>query len=181
MAIRYYQNHSPEIAHRVYIDESAIVIGKVTLADDVSIWPQVVIRGDVEQISVGAGSNIQDGSILHVSHSSEFSPKSQPLSIGAGVTVGHKAVLHGCTIGDYCLIGIGAIVMDGAEVDHHVMIGAGALVPPGKKLETGFLYVGSPAKAIRALTDREMAFLVYSAEHYVKLKDEYIKMLIQSL
>ncbi|OAI12933.1 gamma carbonic anhydrase family protein [Methylomonas koyamae] len=174
MAIRAYKGKSPRIGARVFIDDAAIVIGDVALGDDVSVWPTSVVRGDVERIEIGSGSNIQDGAVLHVSHAGDFSPNGHPLTIGRGVTIGHRAVVHACTIGDYCLIGIGAIVMDNAELGDYVMLGAGALVTPGKKLESGFLYVGAPAKQIRALTDAEKEFLEYSAKHYVRLKDDYL-------
>ncbi len=174
MAIRAYKTKQPELGNNVYIDEAAIVIGAVRLADDVSIWPTAVVRGDVEAIQIGAGSNVQDGAVLHVSHAGDYSPKGHPLNIGKGVTIGHRAVVHACSIGDYCLIGIGAIVMDDAELGDYVMLGAGALVPPGKKLESGYLYVGAPAKQMRALSDDEKAFLEYSARHYVRLKNDYL-------
>ncbi|ANE57663.1 MULTISPECIES: gamma carbonic anhydrase family protein [Methylomonas] len=174
MAIRAYKGKSPRIGARVFIDDAAIVIGDVELGDDVSVWPTSVVRGDVERIEIGSGSNVQDGAVLHVSHAGDFSPNGHPLTIGRGVTIGHRAVVHACTIGDYCLIGIGAIVMDDAELGDYVMLGAGALVTPGKKLESGFLYVGAPAKQIRALTDAEKEFLEYSAKHYVRLKDDYL-------
>jgi carbonic anhydrase/acetyltransferase-like protein (isoleucine patch superfamily) len=151
-----------------------VVIGDVTLADDVSVWPTAVIRGDVESIQIGDGSNVQDGAVLHVSHAGDYSPTGHKLSIGKGVTIGHRAVVHGCTVGNYCLIGIGAIIMDGAIMEDYVMLGAGALVSPGKVLQSGYLYVGAPAKPIRALNDSEKAFLEYSYQHYIKLKDEYL-------
>nr|WP_305891366.1 gamma carbonic anhydrase family protein [Methylomonas sp. SURF-1] len=174
VAIRIYKGKSPRVGERVFVDDAAIVIGDVELGDDVSIWPTSVVRGDVESIKIGSGTNVQDGAVLHVSHAGDFSPNGHPLTIGRGVTIGHRAVVHACTIGDYCLIGIGAIVMDDAELGDYVMLGAGALVAPGKKLESGFLYVGAPAKQIRALTDAEKQFLEYSAKHYVRLKNDYL-------
>lgn len=174
MAVRNFNNETPQLAENVYIDDSAMVIGAVILGDNVSIWPTAVVRGDVEKISIGANTNVQDGAVLHVSHQGKFSECGHPLKIGQGVTIGHRAVVHGCTIGDYCLIGIGAIVMDDAVLGDYVMLGAGALVPPNKKLESGYLYVGSPAKQSRALSEDEKAFLRYSAEHYVHLKNQYL-------
>ncbi|QSA99145.1 gamma carbonic anhydrase family protein [Methylococcus sp. EFPC2] len=175
MAIKAYRGVWPSLGHAVYVDDSALVIGDVTLGDHVSIWPMSVVRGDVQRIRIGEGSNIQDGCVLHVTHGgSEFSAVGHPLTVGRHVTVGHRAVLHGCAIGDHCLIGIGAIVMDGAVVEDEVMLGAGSLVPPGKRLESGFLYVGSPAKQARALTDQEKAYLRFSPRHYVELKDAYL-------
>ena len=175
MTIRSFNKKQPQIGDSVYIDDSAVVIGNVTLGNDVSIWPTAVLRGDVADISIGDGSNVQDGSVLHVSHAGRFSPQSHPLTIGKGVTIGHKAVVHACTIGDYCLIGIGAIIMDDAVLEDYVMLGAGSLVPPGKRLESGYLYVGSPAKQARPLKESEKEFLEYSAQHYVQLKNEYLK------
>lgn len=175
MNIRTFNESKPTIGQRVYIDSSAVVIGDVTLGNDVSVWPTTVIRGDVETITIGAGTNVQDGSILHVSHAGKFSPQGYPLTIGSGVTIGHRAVVHACKIGNHCLIGIGAIILDGAEIEDYVMLGAGALVTPGKKLDSGYLYVGSPAKQVRHLTERERAFLEYSAEHYISLKDQYLQ------
>ena len=175
MSIKSYQNKQPQIGSEVYIHDSAVVIGDVAIGNDVSIWPGVVIRGDVESIRIGDRSNIQDGSVLHVSHAGDYSTQGYPLLIGRGVTVGHRAVIHGSTIGDYCLIGIGAIVMDGAELGDHVMLGAGALVSPGKKLESGNLYVGVPARPVRKLSDEERSFLKYSADHYVELKNSYLE------
>lgn len=174
MTLRHFQQHAPTVGKRVYIDESAVVIGAVELGDDVSIWPTAVVRGDVEKITIGKHTNVQDGAVLHVSHQGTFSPQGHPLFIGEEVTIGHRAVIHGCRIGNYCLIGIGAIVMDDAVLDDYVMLGAGALVPPNKRLESGYLYVGSPAKQSRPLTETEKDFLRYSASHYVSLKNVYL-------
>lgn len=174
MSLRAFKNINPSLGERIYLDDSAVVIGDVILADDVSIWPMAVIRGDVQAIRIGAKTNVQDGAVLHVSHAGDYSPQGYPLIIGQGVTIGHRAVVHACIIGDYCLIGIGAIVMDGAILEDYVMLGAGALVPAGKKLESGFLYVGAPAKQVRPLDDKEKRFLEYSARHYVSLKDQYL-------
>lgn len=156
------------------IHPSSVIIGDVSLADDVSVWPTAVIRGDVESIQIDTGTNVQDGAVLHVSHAGDYSPTGHKLHIGKGVTIGHRAVVHGCTIGHYCLIGIGAIIMDGAVLEDYVMLGAGALVSPGKVLQSGYLYVGAPAKPIRALNDSEKAFLEYSYQHYIRLKDDYL-------
>ncbi len=166
---------SPRLGKNVYIDESAVVIGNVTTGDDVSFWPCSVARGDTNSISVGARTSVQDNAVLHCTHSSDFNPKGWPLTIGEDVTIGHGACLHGCTIGDRVLVGIGVTVLDGAEVPSDVVLGAGTLVPPGKKLESGYLYVGSPCKKARALTEKEMAFFRYSALNYIKLKNEYLE------
>ena len=175
MAIRSFNEKTPVIGQAVYIDESSVLIGDITLGDNVSVWPTAVIRGDVEKVNIGDDTNVQDGAVLHVSHAGRFSEHGYPLSIGKGVTIGHKAVVHGCTVGNYCLVGIGAIIMDGAVLEDYVMLGAGSLVSPGKRLESGYLYVGAPAKQVRLLNDSEKEFLSYSAEHYVHLKDEYLK------
>lgn len=174
MPLRPFQSFLPVLGARVYLDSTALVIGQVTLADDVSLWPLVVVRGDVHRIRVGARSNIQDLSVLHVTHDGPYSPGGLPLTIGADVTVGHRCLLHACTIGDCCLIGMGSIVMDSAVIEDEVLLGAGSLVSPGKRLLTGHLYRGSPAQKIRPLTDTEREMLHYSAAHYVRLKDEYL-------
>jgi carbonic anhydrase/acetyltransferase-like protein (isoleucine patch superfamily) len=174
VSIRPYLHHLPVLGQRVFIDPSAVVIGKARLGDDVSVWPTSVIRGDVNDIAIGARTNIQDGSILHVTHDGEYSPGGKALTVGTDVTVGHRVVLHACTIGDFCLIGMGSVVLDGAVLEDHVMVGAGSIVAPGKRLEARGLYVGSPARRVRDLTARELAFLPYSAANYVKLKDEYL-------
>jgi carbonic anhydrase/acetyltransferase-like protein (isoleucine patch superfamily) len=169
-----YQGVFPQLGDSVYIHPSATVIGDVILGDHASVWPGVVMRGDVNHIRIGAGTNIQDISILHVSHKSSWEPAGAPLIIGDHVTIGHKVILHGCTIEDECLIGMGSIVMDKAVVQKHVLLGAGSLVPEGKVLESGYLYLGSPAKKVRALTEKETAHFMYSANHYIKLKNNYL-------
>jgi carbonic anhydrase/acetyltransferase-like protein (isoleucine patch superfamily) len=175
MTLKSFQNQTPILGNNVYIDDSAIVIGAVILGDDVSIWPTAVVRGDVEKITIGNNTNVQDGAVLHVSHQGKFSERGHPLSIGEDVTIGHRAVIHGCTVGNYCLIGIGAIIMDNAVLEDYVMLGAGALVPPNKRLESGYLYVGSPAKQSRPISENEKEFLRYSASHYASLKNVYLK------
>jgi carbonic anhydrase/acetyltransferase-like protein (isoleucine patch superfamily) len=174
MTIRRYQGISPSITSSAYVDASAVVIGDVTIGEDVSLWPMVVARGDVNSIEIGARTNIQDGTILHVSHDSEFAPGGFPLRIGADITVGHQVILHGCHIEDGCLVGMGATVMDGAILRSGVLLGAGSLVPPGQVLEGGYLWVGSPARRVRPLREQEYAFLEYSPRHYVELKNQYL-------
>ena len=151
MSIRTFENIAPQIADSAYVDETALVIGAVRIDEDVSLWPKVVARGDVNTIEIGARTNIQDGTILHVSHDSEFEPGGFPLTIGADITVGHQAILHGCSVEDHCLIGMAATVMDGALLRSGVILGAGSLVPPGRELEGGYLWVGSPARKVRPL------------------------------
>ncbi|EFB2833739.1 MULTISPECIES: gamma carbonic anhydrase family protein [Escherichia] len=172
--LRPYRDLFPQIGQRVMIDSSSVVIGDVRLADDVGIWPLVVIRGDVNYVQIGARTNIQDGSVLHVTHKSTANPQGNPLVVGEDVTVGHKVMLHGCTIGNRVLVGMGSILLDGAIVEDDVMIGAGSLVTQNKRLESGYLYLGSPVKQIRPLTDEEKSGLRYSANNYVKWKDEYL-------
>ncbi len=171
MSIRKFGNILPLLKQHVYVDESAVVIGDVVLEEDVSVWPTAVIRGDVNKIRIGKRTNIQDGAVLHVSHANDANPNGDPLIIGNDVTIGHRVVLHGCTIDDECLIGINSVVLDKAHIKRHVLIGANSLVPPGKVLESGYLYLGSPVKQIRKLTEEELAYFTYSAEHYVKLKN----------
>ncbi|RME35861.1 MAG: gamma carbonic anhydrase family protein [Gammaproteobacteria bacterium] len=169
MTIRSFDGRQPQIDPSAWVDDSAVVIGDVTLGPQVSVWPTCVLRGDVGSITVGELTNIQDGTVVHVTHDGPWTPGGFNTTIGKGVTIGHRAIVHACTVGDWCLIGMGAILMDGAELGARSILAAGALVPAGKKLEGGWLYVGSPARAVRALTDTEFESLEYSAAHYAKL------------
>ena len=171
--IQTFQNKTPIVAESAYVHESAIVIGEVSIGENSSVWPCSVIRGDVNFIKIGKNTNIQDLSMLHVNHKSSSDPAGSPLIIGDNVTIGHTVILHGCTIEDECLIGMGSIVMDKAVIQKQVLLAAGSLVPEGKVLESGHLYIGRPAKKVRALTAEEIAELMYSAENYVKLKNQY--------
>ena len=172
--IRNFSTHKPSFDKTVYIDAAATVIGQVSLGNDVSVWPSTVIRGDVNKINIGANSNIQDGSILHVTHVGPYDTEGGPLTIGSGVTVGHGAILHACDIGDYCLVGMGSTILDKAQMEHHSMLGAGSVLPPGKVIKTGELWVGNPAKKVKDLTAKQIEWLEYSAHHYVKLKNQYM-------
>lgn len=174
MPLSRYLNATPVIGERVYLHPSCQIIGEVTIGDDSSIWCNTVLRGDVNRISIGRASNVQDLSMGHVSHKTADKPDGSPLIIGDYVTIGHSVILHGCTIGDECLIGMGSIIMDDVVIPKQVMIGAGSLISPGKVLESGMLYMGRPAKAVRALTMDEIAHLRYSAEHYMRVKDNYL-------
>jgi carbonic anhydrase/acetyltransferase-like protein (isoleucine patch superfamily) len=151
---------SPRIASSAWVADSADVIGRVELGDDASIWFGAVLRGDTELLRVGRGSNIQDNSVLH-------SDAGVPLTIGDGVTVGHQVMLHGCTIGDGSLVGIGAVVLNGAKIGRNCLVGAGALVTEGKEFPDGWLIIGSPAKAVRELTGEQLAGLGHSSQHYI--------------
>lgn len=172
--MRSFDGQRPILGKRVWIDPAATVLGRVSIGDDASIWPGVVLRGDVNDITIGPRSNVQDGTICHVTHDGPYSPGGLALVLGEDVTVGHAAVLHACTIGDRCLIGMGALIMDGAIVEPDVMLAAGSLVSPGKRLKSGWLYRGRPTEAVRELSTRELEMLRYSAAHYVRLKDRYL-------
>jgi len=172
--IRTYQGLSPKIGERVFVDHSAVVLGDVVIGTDSSVWPLVVIRGDMHSIRIGARTSVQDATVLHITHASDFNPGGFPLIIGDDVTIGHQAMLHGCTVGNRVLVGMKAMIMDGAVVEDEVIIGAGSMVTPGKRLESGYVYMGSPAKKIRPITDQERAFFTYSAANYVRLKDKYM-------
>ena len=173
-SIRSHRGISPKLGQRVYIDPAATVIGDVHLGEDASVWPGAVIRGDMHSIRIGDRSNVQDNAVLHITHASDFNPNGWPLNIGDDVVIGHRAVLHGCTVGNRILIGNGAIINDGAVVEDEVIVGAGCMVPPGKTLASGYVYIGNPCKQMRALSEKEKAFFSYSAANYVKLKDEYL-------
>ncbi|RSD32783.1 gamma carbonic anhydrase family protein [Vibrio pectenicida] len=172
--LRSYKDISPQLGQRVYVDNSSVLVGDIRIGNDSSIWPFVAARGDVNHIHIGERTNIQDGSVLHVTHKNQENPDGFPLLIGNDVTIGHKVMLHGCIIQDRVLVGMGATVLDGALIETDVMIGAGSLVPPGKVLESGFLYVGSPVKQARLLNDKERAFLQKSANNYVQNKEDYL-------
>lgn len=174
MNIRAFKGISPKLGDGVFVDTSSVIVGDVVLGNDVSIWPLVAARGDVNYIRIGNRTNIQDGSVLHLSRASKKKPEGSPLVIGDDVTVGHKVMLHGCTLGNRILVGMGAIIMDDVIVEDDVIVGAGSLVPPGKRLRSGYLYVGSPAKQARPLTEAELAFLPESAANYVLLKNDYL-------
>jgi carbonic anhydrase/acetyltransferase-like protein (isoleucine patch superfamily) len=167
--IRPFEGKHPRIDASAWIDETAVVVGEVTLGPGASVWPGCVIRGDIHRIEIGARTNIQDGSILHVSHDSRFMPGGAPLVVHEDVTVGHQVVLHGCEIHHHCLIGIGARVLDRAVLEPRTLLGAGSLVTPGQRLEGGYLWLGAPARRVRTLTDRELAYLEYVADSYVRL------------
>ena len=156
--IRPYLDHHPQIDPSCYIDEMSVVVGDVKLAENVSVWPFAVIRGDVNSIQIGKNSNVQDHCMLHVSHKNDTKP---------------NVTLHGCTIGNRVLVGINTVILDDVVIEDDVMIGAGSLVPPRKVLKSGYLYVGSPVQQVRPLTEKELAFLPYSARHYVKVQNNH--------
>jgi len=174
MAIRTYKANHPKLAEGVYVDEQACVIGDVTLGNDCSVWPKAVLRGDVNSILIGRRSNVQDGSVIHVTHGYSELPAGYKVFVGDEVTIGHNVTVHGCTIEDQCLIGIGSIILDGAILRQHVLLGAGSLVTEGKELEGGYLWLGRPARRIRKLTEKEINWFKYSADHYVNLKNDYL-------
>jgi carbonic anhydrase/acetyltransferase-like protein (isoleucine patch superfamily) len=169
MPIRPFENFQPQIADSAYVDDTAVVIGDVTIGEDSSIWPCVVARGDLHTMIIGARTNVQDGTVLHVTHRSSFLPEGRPLIIGDDVTIGHAAVVHACTLGNEVLIGMHATVLDGAVIEDRVIVGAGAVVSPGKRLESGYLYTGAPARQARPLTEHELSYFKYTADVYVKL------------
>lgn len=172
--IRPYQGISPQLPDSVFVDPTAVIIGDVILGADCSVWPLTVIRGDMHRIRIGERVSVQDGSVLHITHAGPFNPAGFPLTIGSDVTIGHQAMLHGCTLGDRILIGMKAMVMDGAVIESDVVLAAGSTVPPGKVLQSGWLYMGSPAKPVRELTEKELAYFTYTAANYVKLKNSYL-------
>lgn len=175
MPLSNYLDTRPVVGEKVFLHDSAQVIGDVVIGEDCSIWFNAVIRGDVNHIRIGRGSNVQDLAMCHVAHKTTDKPEGSPLIIGDYVTVGHSVVLHGCRIGNEVLVGMQSLVMDDAVIGDQVMIGAGSLVPPGKVLESGMLYVGRPVKAVRKLTPEEITGLRYSADHYIKVKNNYLK------
>jgi carbonic anhydrase/acetyltransferase-like protein (isoleucine patch superfamily) len=172
--IRTYQGIAPQLGERVFVDRTAVLLGDVHLGDDCSVWPLAVIRGDMHHIRIGARTSVQDGAVLHITHASDYNPGGYPLIIGDDVTIGHQAMLHGCTIGNRVLIGMKSMIMDGAVVEDEVIVAAGATVSPGKVLESGYVYMGTPAKKVRPITDKERSFFTYGAGNYVRLKDKHL-------
>jgi len=162
-----YQGMTPRLDESVFCVDSAEIIGDVVIGSESNIWFQVVIRGDVNSIRIGARTNIQDGTVIHVIH------ETHPTYIGDDVTVGHNVTLHGCNIGNRCLIGMGAVVLDGAKVEDDAMVAAGALVTPGTHIPSGTLYVGSPAKYKRHLSEKEIIELKQSAQNYLQYTENY--------
>lgn len=173
--MRIFEGVQPRLGERVHVDPAATVIGDVWLDDDVSVWPGAVVRGDVHCIRVGARSNIQDGAIIHVTHDGPYTPGGQACLIGNDVTIGHGAIVHACTVHDACLIGMHATILDGAEIGPHALVGAGAVVTAGKIVGEGELWVGNPARCVRTLDRQAIEQLDYSAAHYVRLKDRYLR------
>lgn len=171
--VRKYLHYSPNIADSAFIDPSAVVIGRVTIGDGSSVWCNAVIRGDVAEIKIGNNSNIQDLTMLHVTHHNPGKTNETPLIIGNNVTVGHSCCLHACTLEENILVGMGTTILDNVLVEKNVMIGAGSLVPAGKRLASGYLYFGNPAKQVRPLTESEISHLEYSAKHYVKIANNH--------
>ena len=161
MAIYQLEDNAPQVAATAWVADSASVIGRVRLAEGASVWYGAVLRGDNDWITLGRDTNIQDGSVLHTD-------TGFPLMLGDRVTVGHQAMLHGCTVGDECLIGIQAVVLNGAKIGRHCIVGAGALVTEGKEFPEGSLIVGSPAKVLRTLSSAQFAMLSRMASHYVE-------------
>ena len=170
MAIYELDGNAPQLAEGAWVAESAEVIGKVELHRSANVWPKVVIRGDNDLIQIGEGSNVQDASVLHTD-------PGYPLLIGRNVTVGHQVMLHGCSIGDGSLIGIGAVILNGAKIGKHCLVGAGALVTEGKEFPDGSMIIGSPAKAVKALSPEQIAGIGEIAGRYVKNAQRYIKTL----
>lgn len=174
MSVRTFQGITPELGENVFVDSTGLVVGDVVLGADSSIWPMTVLRGDVNKIRIGARSNIQDNSVVHVTHPHAGAPEGHAVIVGDNVTVGHRVILHGCEIGEHCLVGMGSTVMDGAVLKPYVLLGAGSLVSPGKVLEGGYLWLGSPVRKIRPLSDDERHWIQYSAQNYVDLKNQHL-------
>ncbi len=168
MAIYEFEGHSPQLGKNAWVADGAQVIGKVTLEEGASVWFGTVIRGDNDTIHIGRNSNIQDGSVLHVD-------AGVPLTLGEGVTVGHKVTLHGCTVGDGSLIGIGAVVLNHAKIGRNCLVGAGSLVTEGKEFPDGSMILGSPAKAVKQLSPEQIAGLQRIARHYVENAEQFRK------
>lgn len=179
LSVRNFNGLEPQLAPGVFVDPSAVVLGDVHIGPESSVWPQAVVRGDMHRIRIGRCTSVQDHSVLHITHAGPFNEAGWPLEIGDEVTIGHGVILHGCTLGNRILVGMGAVVMDGAVIEDEVVIGANTLVPPGKRLQSGHLYTGSPARQSRPLSDTERQFFSYSAANYAKLRLQHIAELEQ--
>ncbi len=173
MTIRNFENKTPDIHATTFVDNTALVLGDVKIGENSSVWPLTVIRGDVNRIEIGNNTNIQDNSVLHVTHDGPYNPGGFDLQMGNNITVGHRVILHGCHIKDSCLIGMGATIMDGVVIESNTLIGAGSLVTPNKHLEAGYLWMGSPVRKVRKLSEEEIKSIKYSADNYVKLKNRH--------
>ena len=174
MAIRDFEDLLPNIHPSAFIDDKALIIGQVSIGQNSSVWPFSVLRGDVNSITIGDNTNVQDHSVLHVSHDSHYHPGGYALTLGDDITIGHRVILHGCTINNNCLIGTGATIMDNVTIGENTLIGAGSLITPNKTLEPGFLWMGSPARKVRKLSDEDIESIQYSAQHYVRLKNRHL-------
>jgi gamma-carbonic anhydrase len=170
--IRPHHGVTPTVAASAFVAETSVIIGDVTIGEQASIWYGCVLRGDGNFIRVGARTNIQDGTIVHVNHEREGAAGTRTI-IGADVTIGHMALIHACTLEDGCFIGMQACVMDGAVVESGAMVAAGALVTPGKRVKRGELWGGSPAKLMRKLTESELKYFSYTVEHYLEMAESY--------
>jgi len=173
-SIRSFHGLCPELSPTAYIDPAAHVIGHVAVGHDSSIWPTAVVRGDAHRIRIGERTNIQDGALVLVTHDTQYTLGGFAVTIGSDVTIGHGAVLHGCTVQDASLIGMRATIMDGCLVKRHALVGAGAVVPQGRVVGEGELWVGNPARCVRLLSSDEIQQIYYVARQYVKLKSQYL-------
>ncbi len=171
--IRPFHGFTPLVSARAYVDPAAHVIGNVSVGEDSSIWPCAVVRGDAHAIRIGARSNVQDGAQLHVTHDAQYTLGGFALTLGDDVTIGHGAVLHGCTVQEASLIGMHATILDGALVKKHSIVGAGAVVTHGKIVGSGELWLGNPARCVRMLSNEEIQQILYAARQYVKLAAQY--------
>lgn len=168
-SVMHYGDHLPKLGRDVFVAPGAVVIGDVEIGDRASIWFGCVVRGDVHHIRIGADTNVQDGTIIHVSMGTH------PTVIGARVTIGHRAVVHGCTIEDDCMIGIGAVVLDGAVIERGAVVAAGAVVSPGKRVAAGTMWAGVPARELRPVKPAETRFIAANAPHYHELAMRYVR------
>ncbi|MCX4243460.1 gamma carbonic anhydrase family protein [Paraliomyxa miuraensis] len=169
MSIERFQDHTPRIHAQAFVHASAVVIGQVRIGAQSSVWPNVTLRGDDGPIVVGARTSIQDGTVVHMTEGRSVT------TVGNQVTVGHKVILHGCTIEDDCIVGMGSIILDDAVVERGSIVGAGAVVPPGKRVLAGSVVVGNPFRVLRACTEQDLEFIAYSWREYVERTRQYLE------